>query len=288
VVRWVDSGEALPASLPVTMKVVEVRRESRRAVTLMLDRRGRPEAARLGLDLEAFRPGQFFMLWLPRVDEKPYTASYLDAERVGITVQECGPFSARLCALEPGAMLGLRGPFGRPFWGVEKHADSDRVVLIGGGSGMATLALLAEALPRATLVQGARSEDALLFRQRFPEQLVFTDDGSAGRRGLPTEWLSGQVEAGRVEMVYTCGPEPMMAAVVEICRRGGVDCQVSMERHMKCGIGVCGQCECDGRRVCLEGPVFSAEELAGMPSFGRVKRDKTGRRIPVGGASGRD
>ena len=65
------------------------------------------------------------------------------------------------------------------------------------------------------------------------------------------------------------------------CRAAGVACQASLERYMKCGIGVCGQCDCDGRRVCVEGPTFSIEELEEMPSFGRTRRDKTGRRITV-------
>jgi dihydroorotate dehydrogenase electron transfer subunit len=238
-------------------------------------------AAPQGLDMAAFRPGRFFMLWLPRLDEKPYAVSYLDGERLGITVLERGPFSRRLCDLEPGATLGLRGPFGRAFWDYERHADSERAALVGGGCGMAVLAPLADRLPRASVVQGARSADGLLYEERFRNHVIFTDDGSAGRRGFPTEWLEERVEQGALDMVYTCGPEVMMAAVASICRRAGIGCQVSLERYMKCGIGVCGQCDCDGRRVCVEGPTFGLDELEEMPSFGRARRDKMGRRMPL-------
>ena len=267
------------ASLPVVLTVEEVKRETEGMVTLFFARPDPAEAAAQGLDLEAFSPGRFFMVWLPRLDEKPYAVSYLDEERFGISVQKRGPFSTRLCEARPGEKVGLRGPFGRGFWDLEHHAGSDAVALMGGGCGMAVLAPLAERLPRAAVVQGARTAGALVFRDRFPGHVVFTDDGSAGRKGFPTEWL--KEHAGRLEMVYTCGPEEMMAAVAAVCRPEGIGCQVSMERYMKCGVGVCGQCDCDGQRVCLEGPTFSLEELAAMPSFGRVRRDRTGRRVDV-------
>jgi len=270
------------ASLPVMMTVEEARPEAAEMVTLFCRRPDAPGARADGLDLDAMQPGQFFMVWIPRLDEKPYTLSYIEGGRVGISVRQRGPFSGRLCALRPGDSIGLRGPFGRPFRGLARWSGSRRVALIGGGCGMATMALLAERLPDAEIVQGARSAQFVAYRDRFPEQAIFTDDGSAGCRGFPTQWLEERARAGSVDMVYTCGPEVMMAAVVAVCRREGIACQVSMERYMKCGIGVCGQCECDGRRVCVEGPTFDLADLSAMPGFGRVRRDKTGRALPVG------
>ncbi|MFW6189918.1 MAG: dihydroorotate dehydrogenase electron transfer subunit [Planctomycetota bacterium] len=291
-------GECLKPSVPVVLTVEEVEHEARDVYTLYLSvpepagARGRgarcsspgttsPAPAGAGLNLLRFTPGQFFMVWIPRMDEKPYAISSAERRRVGITVQRRGPFSTRLTELRPGARLGLRGPFGRGFGFIDRFADSDRVALVGGGCGMAVLAPLAERLGRATIVQGARTADGLLFRDRFPTQVLFTDDGSAGRRGYPTDWLRERAEEGALDIVYTCGPEVMMSRVADLCREGGVRCQVCMERYVKCGIGVCGQCDCDGRRICLDGPVFDLHDLAEMPSFGRQRRDKTGRRIPV-------
>ncbi len=271
-------------SLPVMLTVTEVKRESTDVVTLFLRRPDPGVAAAQGLDLSEFAPGRFFMVWLPRLDEKPYAIAYMEDERLGIAVQQRGPFSTALCGLTPGAKVGLRGPFGRGFRGMEQYADSARVALVGGGCGMAVLAPLTGRMPRAVIVQGARSADLLIFRDRFPDQVIFTDDGSAGRRGFPTEWLAERAEAGALDAVYTCGPEDMMARVADVCRAAGIACQAALERYMKCGIGVCGQCDCDGRRVCVEGPVFSLEELDRMPSFGRTRRDKAGARIGVGGA----
>jgi len=278
-----SSAQADPfaPSLPVILTVRRVKRENPEMVTLFLGRLDEEDAAAQGLNLDAFQPGQFFMVWLPRLDEKPYALSSLDSRSLSMTVQRRGPFSTRLAELKRGAQVGLRGPFGRGFWEVQRHERSSHVALVGGGCGTAVLAPLAERLPRATFVQGARTASVLLYRRRLPQQVIFTDDGSAGRKGFPTDWLEERAQAGRLEMVYTCGPEPMMRAVVAACRRFGIGCQVSMERYMKCGIGVCGQCDCDGWRVCVEGPTFSLEELANMPSFGRLRRDRTGRCIDV-------
>jgi dihydroorotate dehydrogenase electron transfer subunit len=73
----------------------------------------------------------------------------------------------------------------------------------------------------------------------------------------------------------------MIKKVVEICDDAGLPCQAALERYMKCGIGVCGQCDCDGRLVCRDGPVFGREELAEMPSFGRVRRTATGEEVAI-------
>jgi dihydroorotate dehydrogenase electron transfer subunit len=274
-VHEVERAGCLRPATPAVLGVVEVRAENARAVTVFLslgDLADQP-----GLDMGRFVPGRFFMVWVPRVDEKPYAVSYLDGERAGITVQVRGPFSTRLAAARRGDRVGLRGPYGRGFWGVERWGRGERVALVGGGCGMAVLAPLAEALPEAQLVQGARTAEGLLFLERFPGQVVYTDDGSAGVGGFPTEWLAKAAAGGAVKMVYGCGPEAMLAAVAGVCREAGVPAQLSLERYMKCGIGVCGQCECDGRRVCVEGPTFDLDELAAMPSFGRRRRDKTGR-----------
>jgi dihydroorotate dehydrogenase electron transfer subunit len=263
-------------SLPVALTLEKLVRSNDEMVTLWFPRPEAEDAAGRGLDLSAFVPGRFFMLWLPRLDEKPYAVSYLDEERLAITAQVRGPFSKALAELQPGAKVGLRGPFGRGFWDIATYGDSGRAALIGGGCGTAVIAPLASAIPTATAVQGARSANVVLNLPGLEGQIIFTDDGSAGRKGFPTEWLEEKMQMAELDIVYTCGPEVMMYGVAEICRAAGIACQVCLERYMKCGIGVCGQCECDGRRVCVEGPVFDLSDLADMPSFGRSRRDKTG------------
>jgi len=271
----------LEPQLPVGVPLLETRRETADTSTLFFpypESSAEPPAGASSRRITAFEPGQFVLVWLPGVDEKPYTISYLERDRFGITVQRRGVFSSALHELRPGAIVGFRGPYGRGFWDLE---DSPDVVLIGGGCGMAGLAVLKENLPQSTLVQGQATGGALLYLERFPDQVVFTEDGSAGERGLPTRWLAAALDGGRVRAVFTCGPEAMMAEVVRMCARADVVCQASLERYMKCGMGLCGQCECDGRLVCRDGPVFSGSELAQMPGFGRFARTKSGRRVAI-------
>ena len=268
----------LRPQLPVVLPLLEKRRDTPSMATLFFPVPAQPEPS---FDLPALVPGQFVMVWLRRVDEKPYAISYLDGERFGITVMRRGPFSSHLHEIEPGALVGFRGPYGRGFWGWENLTKQSGDVVLAGGCGLASLALLAEKLPRASVIQGVPTAEEVLYAHRFPQQIVCTEDGARGRKGLPTEWLAEALERGEVCRVYTCGPEAMLAAVVEMCHEAGVPCQASLERYMKCGFGVCGQCECDGRLVCQDGPVFSGEELGQMPSFGSSARLKTGRKVPL-------
>jgi len=234
------------------------------------------EVRTLWLDLElASQPGQFVMVWIPGLDEKPYAVSGSAPGRIALTVRRRGPFSRRLAAMRPGEAVGVRGPYGRGF------RPRPRGVMVAGGCGVAILAPLKEAMPEAPLICGARTAAEVLFSGRFPDMLVCTDDGTAGQAGLPTDLLRPILERGEADVVYTCGPEVMMHAVFKLCESYGVECQAALERYMKCGIGVCGQCSCGDRLVCRDGPVFDSSELRGMEEFGRFARLKDGRRVSV-------
>jgi dihydroorotate dehydrogenase electron transfer subunit len=82
-------------------------------------------------------------------------------------------------------------------------------------------------------------------------------------------------------VIYGCGPEAMLVALYRIARRREVPAQLSVERYMKCGFGVCGQCAMDGLLVCLDGPVLTADQLDGVEDFGHYHRSTTGRRMPI-------
>jgi len=248
---------------PVMARVLERRDEAADLRTLWLER-----------DM-AFQPGQFVMVWIPELDEKPYTISALRPGRIALTVRRRGVFSSRLSDLRPGESVGLRGPYGKGY------AIKPRGVLVAGGCGLAVLAPLKDALPDAPLIFGARTRGELLFLDRFPDMLLCTDDGSAGQRGFPTDLLRPRLERGEVGVVYTCGPEVMMKAVFDLCERHGVECQAALERYMKCGFGLCAQCACGDQRVCLDGPVFDSAALRRMEEFGHWARLKSGRRVTL-------
>jgi dihydroorotate dehydrogenase electron transfer subunit len=230
-------------------------------------------------------PGEFVMVWIPEVDEKPFSISFQDNERFGITVYSIGDFTSALFKMKEGDKVGIRGPYGHGF-----SVKGSNVVLVGGGCGTAPLGFLADELKKnntkINFIIGAKSKDYLLFLERMKKSKiktsVATDDGSLGFNGFTTELLKAYLIENKVDMVYTCGPEIMMKKVVEICNEMDVLCEASLERYMKCGgTGICGSCTLDptGWRVCKDGPVFSNEQLNKVEEFGKYHRSKSGKKV---------
>jgi dihydroorotate dehydrogenase electron transfer subunit len=108
---------------------------------------------------------------------------------------------------------------------------------------------------------------------------VATDDGSRGFNGFVPALAEKLLEKHRFDQIVTCGPEVMMKAVVAAAMKRGIAVQASLERYMKCGIGICDACAFDDRLICVDGPVFTGEQLAASEDFGKWRRDKSGRRI---------
>ncbi len=254
---------------PIPARVVESREECERTHVLRLE----PE------EPVGWEPGQFLMLGIPGVDEKPMAFSGGDEREIVLTVEVVGPFTERCARLERGDWVWVRGPYGRPFEPV-----GNRAAVVAGGTGVAPLVPLAERLRgRGVEVIGVLGgpHAERLPRRRELERLsdefhLTTEDGSAGRKGYPTDVLEELLEEDRVDVVYACGPEAMLVRVVKLARRFDVPCQVSVVRYVKCGEGVCGSCALGrGLLVCRDGPVFWAEELEGT-EFGDVRRDASG------------
>ncbi len=207
-------------------------------------------------------PGQFVMAWLPGVEERPLAV--MDDDPLSLTVRNVGPFTCALCALVPGDRIWVRGPFGHGF-----GLQGCRHLLIGGGSGSASLTLLAK---QATLrgdeivaAVGARTASDLMLAWRFAELgvrlLTATEDGSAGTAGTVLQAAAPLLSDRWPGAIYACGPEPMLRALRAQSEASGIPCWVSLERVMRCGIGVCGSCHCGDRLVCADGPVFPAAIL---------------------------
>lgn len=216
-------------------------------------------------------PGQYWMLWLPGTDEKPFSASYKN----GITVKQVGPFTRELFKKKEGEFIWLRGPYGNGF-----SVKGKKPLLVGGGCGIAPLAYLSEFFKRPTIIQGAKTSKEILFRKRLM-QIICTNDGSEGYHGFPTEKMEEVVEKKRFDQIYTCGPEVMMKKVCEIGERHNIPAQVSLERYIKCSRGICGSCIIGpGLRVCKDGPVFNYKKLRNT-EFGKFKRDKAGSKCLI-------
>lgn len=227
------------------------------------------------------QPGQFFNLWLPGVDEKPFSVSDVYQGMMEITVKAVGSFTRAFMAVKRGDLVGIRGPFGKGFT-MHQHA-----LLIGGGMGIVPLRYLARKLREKgfhfEVILGGRTEKDIPFITEFSEwapTTYVTEDGSMGYQGLVTQYIRDIIGRSKLSHIYSSGPEGMLVRVMEETSAQGLDYEISFERYMKCGIGICGQCVVDGSgiRLCKEGPVLNREEAEKVTEWGMAHRDATGRR----------
>lgn len=263
--------------VPTSVRVSEVINENKLATTLLFQH----EAEDLVIE-----PGQFFMIWIPGIDEIPMSISYWDSPVGGISVQPVGDATTALAAKRVGEWIGVRGPFGTSF-----STNAKKALIVGGGIGTAPLRLLVHALlakdAEVTMLLAAKSKDSLLFLKEFStlkndsfRLLTATDDGSEGFKGLATRAAEDVTEKADFDVIYTCGPELMMVGLHRLAQERGISFEASLERYMKCGCGICGSCALDptGDLVCLDGPVFTGEKLLEISDFGTYERDEMGRK----------
>lgn len=233
------------------------------------------------------KPGQFLMLWIPGIDEIPISIMDASDDLVSVTVKAVGDATRHLHNLEPGTTIGVRGPFGNSF-----TESRGKVLLVGGGTGTAPLLFLAKQLANKTerlaFVEGAKTASELLFVRELggvcKEQNIITttEDGTAGLQCLVTEPLASLLDRERFDMIYVCGPELMVKKIFELTDARKLPIEASLERLMRCGIGLCGSCVIGKYRVCRDGPVFNAAQLREMKDeLGISKIGFDGSRIPI-------
>jgi NAD(P)H-flavin reductase len=226
------------------------------------------------------RAGQFYMLstaarWGGGEAERPFLPRAFSVLRAGqatdhielqFLIEDVGPGTKRLAELRPGEDLLIVGPLGRGF---RRPRAGRRPLLVGGGVGIAPLAIWADELgqPRDTLL-GFRDEAHAAGASLLGDPRVATDDGSVGHHGLVTELLSAELDHDEDVEVYACGPPPMLETVRALCGERAVPAQLALESGMACGFGACFGCAVPTRsglvRLCLEGPVLEAAEIEGI------------------------
>lgn len=232
------------------------------------------------------KPGQFLMLWIPGIDEIPLSIMDAGDSLVSVSVKAVGDATRHLHNLEAGQAVGVRGPFGNSF-----TESRGRVLLISGGTGTAPLLFLAKRLSakteRLSFVEGAKSKDELLFIRELggvcseKNLITTTEDGTAGLQCLVTEPLANLLDKEHFDMIYTCGPEVMVKKIFELTEQRKLPLEASLERIMRCGIGLCGSCMIGKYRVCRDGPVFTAAQLREIKDeLGMSKLGFDGSRIP--------
>ncbi|MHA1238979.1 MAG: dihydroorotate dehydrogenase electron transfer subunit [Candidatus Odinarchaeia archaeon] len=234
-------------------------------------------------------PGQFIMVWVPGIDEIPMGLSEIGPNyTLGFTVERVGDATEALHNLRQGALIGVRGPYGRGF-----KIRGKKVLVVAGGNGLSPLKPLIEKLIERkieiTVVAGSKGIYKIPFLPYLMEKskkhnfklIITTEDGSMGIKGLVTEPLRELINSESFDQIYTCGPELMMYNVFKIAQDAKIPIQASLERFMKCGIGICGSCCLNEFIVCKDGPVFTEKELSKMHDFGKFKMDSCGVRVKV-------
>lgn len=228
-------------------------------------------------------PGQFAMVWVPGINELPM--SVMISEEIGkaaFTVRKHGPSSTGLYNLGIGEQFGIRGPYGNSF-----DLKKGKILLVGGGTGLVPLMRLVtfvEPTDDVTVLIGAKTKDEVFFEDLANKLLknnphkviVATDDGSYGEKGFVTELVEKKVNQTNFDAIYTCGPEIMMYKTVQIANSKGIFVQASLERMMKCGVGICGSCCVGEDLVCKDGTIFSGDHLSSNKEFGYFYRNKAG------------
>jgi len=254
------------------------------------------------------KPGQFINVKIGKTFDPLFRRPFSVFRRVkedggyyGIEVvyKVVGKGTRLMTELKKGDELDIIGPLGHGF---EWYRDKKVHVLLGGGVGLPVLFMLGEEISQAAstsglelhILLGAETEKAVVLEKEFGtlkgKVMVSTDDGTYGYHGFVTEMLKDAIDKGKISSdcaIYACGPEPMLKALVPIHQKYNIPTQVSMERHMGCGLGTCLSCVCKVDRdgvtkyrdlesshiqfspdvefgyalVCTDGPVFNIEEV---------------------------
>ncbi len=268
---------ATPGSY-VTARVVAVRPETADVVTLTL---GNLDAAFLAGEF-----GQFAMVDIPSFPPLPISISRFGTDTIELTVRAAGPATAAIIGLAPGDEVGLRGPLGSS-WPIERAMGHD-VVIVTGGIGLAPLRPLIDGLlarrdrfDAIRLYYGARTPADHLYQDELRAWAARGDidlqvtvdraaEGWTGPVGVVTHLFDRATWDGTRSVAFVCGPERMMEATVETLDARGLSPDrifVTLERHMQCGIGLCGHCQMGRLFVCKDGPVFALSQLGDI--FGR-------------------
>ncbi len=235
-------------------------------------------------------PGQFVMVWIPGVDEIPLSISSVCSDgSSSITVAEVGEATKALTSLKVGDLIGIRGPFGTSF-----KVTGRRSLVIGGGTGMAPLLMLIDRLVKenikTTVIEGVKNRDRLIFLDDLKnlsesgevEALFATEDGSYGFKGLATDLAESILRREKFDIIYACGPEKMIRKAYELANSHLTDFQASLERYMRCAIGICGSCVIGRYRVCRDGPVFDKKKIKDIEKYlGSFKYNEKGEKVPV-------
>lgn len=218
--------------------------------------------------------GQFVHIRTSYTLRRPISICQLDYERgtLRLVLEERGKGTAEICRMRAGESIDLLGPLGTGF---ELKDKSKKAVVVGGGIGVAPMLGVADFYKEnCTAVLGFRDSANVILEKDFAalgsKILLCTDNGSRGFHGFTPQLLENYLQENSADVIYACGPKPMLKGVKEAAEKYGVRCQVSLDERMACGIGACLGCACKTKKengsstyshVCKHGPVFEASSV---------------------------
>lgn len=222
---------------------------------------------------ELAQPGQFAQVAAEGFFlRRPISICDIDKNKgtIRLVFEVRGKGTEKLSELNVGGLIDIIAPLGKGF----KTETGKKVICVGGGIGVPPMVGVAKAYgENAVAISGFRNMAAVILQEDFEKAgartILCTDDGSAGRKGFVTDTLAEQIAADKPDLVVACGPMIMLKKVAETAEQNGIECQVSLEQRMACGVGACLVCACktvrDGSEihshVCKDGPVFDSKEV---------------------------
>jgi len=258
-------------SQPIIIKISKIIDEGSNFKTFVFD-----------FDLKA-KPGQYIMLWMPGVNLKPFSICWQTKKQFALTVLKVGAYTQKLFELNTGDQLGFLGPYGTSY---DLNNDKKKILIMGGGSGLASVVFLAQAAREQNM------EVDFLLAAKTKEQIIFEDwltnigvnvfhrfkDDKYERAFDIFKDLSNK---NQYDAWYACGPELLLKKIVNLSLKKDIFCQVSLERYMKCGIGVCGSCCVDPLGICLcqTGPVVNNHFADKITEFSKYHRNAAGDKV---------
>mgnify|MGYP001159218826 CR=1 FL=1 len=218
------------------------------------------------------KPGQFFMLQCKdhsKVLRRPISLHNVDENILEFYYEALGNGTKEFTKLSIGETINIQGPLGN---GYDVDIKNKNIIIVGGGMGMAPLKYLIKNLDESNkviFIAGGRNAQAIKIIEKFNFKNIkieiATDDGSIGIKGNTVDLLKEKIKNKKIDIIYTCGPHPMMLAVAEVAKENNIRCQISLEERMACGIKACVGCSIltkNGmKKVCHDGPVFESTDI---------------------------
>lgn len=237
-------------------------------------------------------PGNYVMLFVPWSKDKnvepsdqiPISISSYKDKTIGLSIKNVGETTKALHDFEPGDKIGITGPLGNSF-----KIRGKRILIVAGSVGLAPLYFLSKVAKtkkkQIYVIYGVKSKNELFLIKELEkiseDVIITTEDGSYQKKGCATDFLEDFYKSNKIDSIYSCGPEMMMKKVLDFSLENKIFSQFSLDRYIRCGVGLCGFCAVDGLRVCKDGPVLNKEQLKHSKEFGVAKRSKSGMLLNI-------